>query len=505
MKAPVLLLLVFLGSFLSIFLKASYLTFLSYAQARFLFSIKAHIAQELFNRYVLADFSFHSSQNSANLIRNLTVEVRQLSSFYLNPILVLFSEATVVLCLAALLAFFEPIGFVILFSILVCSFLLLQRFTKVQLGHWGAMRQAHESGRVQIMQESFRGVVDLKINCCEGHFINSYKKHNDAGAFVESQQHFVSHLPRIWIEAIGVFSLVVLMGVVSLRDASWVAVISVVGVFGAAAFRILPSTNRIISSVQSIRYAKSVAKLIEKDFKIPIEVSECSDRLSFENNITFDRVNFTYPGSLKPVLKDLSLTIHKGECIGIIGESGAGKTIFVEVLLGLRKATCGQVFLDDVAVTDFGGSWRQLFGYVPQHVFLTDDSIIKNIGFGLGDSDIKHSNVSTAIKQANIGAFIRSLPGGLHTTVGENGAQLSGGQRQRIGLARAMYNQPSILVLDEATSALDVENEKHVISQIMKLKGQATILVITHRLSTLDACDRIFEIADGCVVAKSMK
>ena len=278
------------------------------------------------------------------------------------------------------------------------------------------------------------------------------------------------------------------------------------GLFAVAAFRLMPSISRILNAIQSLRYGLTVVDTLSN------EVSQSySDRIfynqndfSFNNSIEFKNVTYSYPGSQKSSLIYISLKILKGESIGVIGASGAGKSTLVDILLGLLSANEGEVMVDGYNIQNQLRQWQNQIGYVPQSIYLTDDTLRRNVAFGISNDEINEDAVLDAACAAQIDEFIKSLPLGLDTVVGENGIRLSGGQRQRIGIARALYHKPNILVLDEATSALDTETEQEVMQAVRVLKGKKTIVIVAHRMSTIEDCDRLYQLNDGRLIQEDI-
>ena len=279
------------------------------------------------------------------------------------------------------------------------------------------------------------------------------------------------------------------------------SILQSLGVFVAAAFRMIPSVNRIMISMQQIKFANVTISKLQNEFTYIKKNTEKHDKsssnktITFENNIQFKNISFSYDAT-KQILSDFNFKINSGEFIGIIGASGSGKSTLVDLLLGLLKPNTGDIFSDNISIHDNLKSWQLLIGYVPQTIYLTDDTLKNNIGFGIPESEIDNTRVDFAVKAAQLDAYINSLPEGLNTNVGERGVKMSGGQRQRIGIARALYNHPKILVLDEATSALDNSTEHEVMDSIYMMKN-ITVIIIAHRLSTLNKCNRIIEIKSG--------
>jgi ABC-type multidrug transport system fused ATPase/permease subunit len=312
----------------------------------------------------------------------------------------------------------------------------------------------------------------------------------------------LKQMPRLWLEVLAIAGLVVMVLVMLTQGRATESVLPILGFFAVAAFRLMPSANRILGAVQAVRYDLPVINVIFRDMQLPIPNKEIEKlpSIAFNNTIELHRVSFSYKGSIEPVIKDIELKIERGESVGIIGPSGSGKSTLVDIILGLLKPSSGEVRVDSYDINTYLRSWQNNIGYVPQSIYLTDDTLRRNVAFGLANEIIDEVAVIRAIRSAQLEEFVSELPDGLDTQVGEHGVRLSGGQRQRIGIARALYHDPAVLVLDEATSSLDIETEAGVMEAIQALHGDKTIIIVAHRLSTVEDCDRIYELEKGSVI-----
>jgi ABC-type multidrug transport system fused ATPase/permease subunit len=271
--------------------------------------------------------------------------------------------------------------------------------------------------------------------------------------------------------------------------------------FGAAAFRLLPSANQLLNNLQAIRFARPKLMLLYEDFKLADQQdSSLEVASSFLEEIRIKDLSFSYDNVDVPALTDVNMFVRRGEAVGIIGSSGSGKSTLVDVLLGLLQPNSGQILVDNQNIQTNLRSWQNQIGYVPQTIFLTDDSLRRNIALGLPDNLVDADAVVDALRAAQLQDFVAGLPDGLDTVVGERGVRLSGGQRQRIGIARALYNKPEVLVLDEATSSLDTETEHEVMKAVQALQGTKTVVIVAHRLSTVEYCDRLYRLENARVV-----
>jgi ABC-type multidrug transport system fused ATPase/permease subunit len=482
-------------------IKAFYLAFLSWKQSQYIYAIKAHLSQSLFEQYIRSPYEFHLQQNSGHLIRNITIEVEQLVGRVLIPGVSLVTEFMVIVAIAALLFFIQPAGALVLFAVIGFAIYGFQRVTQNHLKKWGTERQHNEGFRIQKAQEGLGGIKDVKLFGKESNFIKVYGKHTLNASLVEQKQYAISNIPRLWLETIGVLGLTLLVIVALQKTANPADVIPIIGLFAAAAFRILPSANRILSSIQSLKYADVVIDLILKELELKQENSASAGKnIKFNRQVQLQNVSYVYPNASGKSLNNISLSIQKGECVGLIGTSGAGKSTLVDVLLGLIRPESGEVLIDGQNINESMRSWQNLIGYVQQSIFLTDDTLRRNIAFGLNDDEIDDGLVRQAFKASQLDQFVQDLPDGINTFVGERGVRLSGGQRQRIGIARALYHNPPVLIFDEATSALDNETEADVMESIKSLKSTRTIIIIAHRLSTIVHCDKVFRLEQGQLI-----
>ena len=479
-------------------IKAIYLGFLSWFQAKFTYGVKADVGNRLIIEYLKAPYEFHLERNSAHLIRNITSECTHLVGYLLNPAVVLLTEIVLAIMVIILLFLVEPIGSIVVFFTIVLSVCIFQVVVEKYSSILGIIRQEAEGKIIQKAQEALGGIKDVKILGKINFFTNEFSFNNDKASLVASKQYVIAQLPRHWLEIIGVFGLSLLMVILIQFTKEPEEIIPTVGLFALAAFRLLPSANRVLNSINSFRYAETVSNLLHDELRINQSIIENSQTLlQFENNITLHDVSYRYPGAKSNSLSDLSLVINKGESIGIIGKSGAGKSSLVDVILGLLKPSCGGVYVDGVNINEGLTSWQEKVGYVQQNIFITDNTLRNNIAFGLKDEEIDPKLLENAINKANLRELVNDLPSGVNTFLGERGVRLSGGQRQRIGIARALYNNPPILIFDEATSALDSATELNIVNEIKLLKGSKTIIIVAHRPSTIQSCDKIIKIVDG--------
>jgi ATP-binding cassette, subfamily B, bacterial PglK len=499
--------------------------FLSFNAQKYVFQFgfnqQGELSDRLMSSYLKAPYTFHLKTNSANLIQNIVSETERFSNGFMMPLLTSVSNAIVVLALVSLLIATDIMAVVIIGGIVIISVALFYRF-KNKIGRWGEEGSEARTEMIRLINHGLGGFKETKVIGCESYFENKMHVQIRKFATTISSALIFSNLPRYVVEA---FLITFLIGFtllfITLNRGNTQNLSAVLGVFALASIRLLPAAGNLISAVNGIKYhAYTVDKLyldlkeletINTANKLTAKASE-TERfnkknnprviMSFADRITLENVSYAYPNAAINSLQEVSLTIEKGKSIGLIGKSGAGKTTLVDVILGLLIPQQGDIKVDDVSIYQDINAWRNLIGYVPQSIFLIDDTLERNIAFGVNDEDIDSSRLDKAIAAAQLNELVESLPQGLQTMVGERGVMLSGGQRQRVGIARTLYHERKVLVFDEATAALDNETESLVTEAIKSLSGTKTMIIIAHRLSTLEHCDRIYMMKNGEIASQ---
>jgi ABC-type multidrug transport system fused ATPase/permease subunit len=482
-------------------IKTLFLGFLAWRQVKLGFGVQAQLSQRLFTTYLRQPYTFHLQRNSAKLIRNILSEVAMFSNV-LTQSMSLLAEALVVLGIAILLLAVEPVGAVIVAAVLATAAGIFHFSTRGRIARWGLARQHHEGLRIQHLQQGLGGAKDVKLLGREDDFLARYGMHNAQSVRAGQLQATLQQMPRLWLELLAVAGLATLVTTMLAQGRQIAAIVPIVGLFAAAAFRLMPSVNRILVAAQLLRYGSPVINNLHEELKlvVPDPPPKSSTKSAFKEQVELSDVSFTYPLAAGPALDGLTLAIHKGESVGFVGPSGSGKSTLVDVILGLLTPTTGRVLVDGSDIQLNLRAWQDQVGYVPQTIYLTDDSLQRNVAFGLANEQIDALAVRRAIRAAQLEDFVATLPDGLETVVGERGVRLSGGQRQRIGIARALYHNPQVLVLDEATSALDTVTEQGIMESVTALRRSKTILIVAHRSSTVQYCDRLYRLDRGKVV-----
>lgn len=490
--------LVLVGVYL---IKALFLAYLVWRQARLAFGVQVHLSQCLFAVYLRQPYTFHLQRNSAQLIRNVTGEV----SMFVGAItqaMNLLTESLVLVGLCVLLLVVEPLGALIVVVALGVAAWGFHRLTRRRISRWGVARQLHEGLRIQHLQQGLGGAKDVKLLGREADFLEQFRMHNAQSARVGQLQATLQQLPRLWLELLAVSGLATLVITMLVQGRALEAVLPTLGLFAAAAFRLIPSVNRVLGAIQALRYGLAMIDTLHAEFNLAASTvaDVCAPVTPFRAVLELNKVSYAYPGATVAALNEISLVIRHGESVGFIGSSGSGKSTLVDILLGLLAPDSGEVRVDGEEIQCALRNWQNQIGYVPQSIYLTDDTLARNVAFGLPTAQIDEAAVWRAIRAAQLEDFVHSLPMKLDTLVGERGIRLSGGQRQRIGIARALYHDPIVLVLDEATSSLDTATEHEVMQAVRALQGRKTIIIVAHRLSTVEHCDRLYRLEQGRVV-----
>ncbi len=487
-------------------IKTIFLIYLTWFKNQFSYSFLADISYRIFSNYIYKDWLFYINNNSAKLIRNCNTECNIFVNNIFIPTIELIAEFAVLLGILSILLFIEPIGTSLIFIIFCFFSLVYIYFFKNKTLNYGKTRQILEFDKLKYLQQGFGALRDIKIMNCESFFINQYDYANRKSADVMAKWSTIQQLPRLTLEIVAVLCLVIVVTSLILNDSEITKIIPTLAMFGAASLRLLPSCNRILGAFQNIRYGKVSIDVIFNELKFSSSNQfnnlNIIENIDFKKNIKFKNVSFSYEKSKVVTLSNININIPKGKFIGIIGESGAGKSTLIDIFLGLLKPTSGHIKVDNKDISINLSSWQNKIGYVPQDIYLLDDTLRQNIAFGVPKNEIDDKQVIHAIKLSKLEDFVKSLKNGLNTIFGERGIKLSGGQLQRIAIARALYKNPEILVLDEATSALDNKTEYFVIDSVKNLRGIKTIIIITHRITTILNSDYVYKIDKGVIASE---
>ena len=466
-------------------------------QRTFLNDTASRLSQKAFRTYLRQPYEFHLQRNSATLINNAEI-AKSVVSGGLEPFLTLLTDGLIAVGLFALLIFVEPIGSLVTLVVFGVASFGFQAMTRQRIVEWGRLRKKHLALVLKHLQQGLGGAKEVKLLGREKTFLADHERHLVTSMDVSRRFAMLQMLPKLWLEVMGVASLAILVFAMTLAGKTVEEILPVLGLFAATAFRIIPSVGRILASFQGITYSAPQIRSVHEDLVLePPPDPLMGAPVAFLREVTMENVSFAYMSAHRESLSGINLTIKRGESIGIVGPSGAGKSTLVDIFLGLLKPTSGRVCVDGLPIEENMAGWQRLVGYVPQSIYLIDDTLARNVAFGLEEESIDVPRVREALRLAQLLEFVDSLPDGVGTVVGERGVRLSGGQRQRIGIARALYENPQVLVLDEATSALDNETEAEVMEAVRHLQSSRTVIIVAHRLTTVAYCDRIIRIDDA--------
>jgi ABC-type multidrug transport system fused ATPase/permease subunit len=458
-------------------------------------------------------YEYYLGADTSIIQRNITSDVNNMYGLILSS-LQLISEIIVFICLVGILLSQDAVMTISIASLLVVVLLIIKFKIKPVMVKAGQENQDYYSGLYKWIDESVTGIKEIKIANKENYFISGYA---DCGAgYVNAVQKYglYNSTPRLLIETIAIAGMIGYMLIVMAGGQNLTDLVAQLTVMAAAAARLLPSANRINNYLTSIAYFEPFLMNVSDNLQSEINDSSVNyndgdyrkkisvEKLPVTKTIDMVDISYKYPNTDKYILENANMSIPVGKSVGIVGTSGAGKTTIVDVLLGLLKPESGKILADGVDVSEHYQGWLKNIGYIPQTIFMVDSTIRKNVAFGYADEDIDDNKVWQALKEASLDEFVRSLPEGLDTSIGERGIRLSGGQRQRIGIARALFEDPEVLVLDEATSALDNETESAIMESINKLHGRKTLIIIAHRLQTIEKCDMVYRVGDTKAVVE---
>ncbi len=473
-------------------------------QTAFTAEVGLQIVRSQLEKYLNFPFWHFNDYGSASLINSSL----QVPSTYVNmvirPMFIFFSELTIILVIIIGIMIYQPLLLAVLVIVLLPTTLITYRVLRSRTQYIGKRINELSPISISTITDIFMGFIELRLANKQGRFRDQLLETQRETRKLDAESYLYSLMPLRIIEMVAILGVLTIFLYSLFVATNSANLIALVGLFAAAAYRLMPSVNRILMSMVQIKQSQYAIENLE-DFRTPEykeQIPEEQLPLSFQETLALDHISFSFPKEEKVVLQDISLTIRKGEKVGFIGSSGSGKTTLMNVLLRFYTEQQGSILVDGKPLTpQHLKAWHSIIGYVKQDTFLMQASIKDNIT--LGDKDVDQERLNYAIEQASLQSFIQSLPLGVDTFIGERGSKLSGGQRQRIGIARALYKRTEILMLDEATSALDNETEREVNEAINKLsQTDITILIIAHRITTLRECDRIYELSQGKIVAQ---
>jgi len=496
--------------FAIIFISNGISAFATWLKLRFAWMNNHRLARRLLEKYLSMPYVYFLNQNSADLSKNVLGEIKHLTDSYLIPMLTIITKGMVAVFMLIMLFWVDP--WISLAALVVLGGAYGGIFWRINqnLKQRGALRMQANKMRFKTVNEAFGGIKEIKVMNREAHFLQTFSKHSLKQARLQSWNAVIGQVPRFAMEAIAFGGIIIFVLIILLTREDARQVIPLAGLFAFAGYRLMPALQDLFKNFTQMQFNRAVLDRVYEDLmtgsnpgaeSLPAKKT-LPEPLPFEKEICLKDITFNYPGAGIPVIKDINLTIEYNTTVAFVGPTGAGKTTLVDIILGLLTPQEGSLLIDEVEVNESNlVNWQRNIGYVPQFIYLSDDTVTRNIAFGVPDKDIDQDMVRWAAEIANLDRFItEELPQGYDTLVGERGVRLSGGQRQRIGIARALYHDPDILVMDEATSALDSITETAVMDAIYTLMHTKTIIMIAHRISTVQPCDRIYIMEAGEIV-----
>jgi ATP-binding cassette subfamily C protein len=489
--------------------KNIYLSAFLFFQGKVTKILRIDITNKLFKNYINAPYNFHIKNNPSVLIRNILQSVNGAINTIVGTLSII-RESLILIVIFILLFLNEPKVSVSVFITLILITGIFMFFTRQTLLSRGERVQLLQGDQLRTMEHTFGSIKETKILNRENYLTNLFT--NQVG---EIEKHafftyFLSVTPRLFLEFIAIFAVSIISIIFVLINLSSEQILPIISLLAVCAIRLIPAFNLIISSLSARRFSMAQFKLVSRDminiptgdkFRAKNLVGEKNHKnFFFKDQIKFENVFFSHENSNAKILQNISLEIKQGQKIGFIGKSGAGKSTLIDLILGLIKPTKGNIFVDDLILNENLEPWQKLIGYVPQDIYLLDDTIKNNIAFGLNANDINQEVILKSIELSRLKDYVSSLEKKENTVIGNRGIRVSGGQKQRIGIARALYHNPKILILDEATSSLDTINEKKIMEEIDNITGSMTLIVVTHRHKSVSNCDKIYLLDNGKII-----
>ena len=487
--------------------KNLFLVFVNFFNGLVIKRIRKNLTNKLFKNYINSNYEFHISRNSADLIRNVYTEVAR-SIYYLIGHISLIKETLILIVIMVLLIIANSMIAVLIFGLLGFFSLLFFLYTRNSSKLRGKLIQEYWGKQTKTLKHGLGSIKEIKMLNKENFISKIFDFNTEIIEKYNFIQSFIVTLPRLFLEVATILAITIVCSLFVVSDKSIENIIPIIVLISVSAIRLIPSFSTISQSIATIKYQSPAFDLIVKELNEMKKFTRYSEEIdqikheniSFKKKIEIKNLIFKYPLTEKKVIDNLSININKGDTIGIAGASGEGKSTLLDLICGLLKPTSGQILVDEIDINSKKNNWKSKIGYVPQDIYLLDDTIKSNIAFGVDDKSFSPSQFQKAIKMSQLTEFINSLPDKELTYVGDDGARLSGGQKQRIGIARSLYFSPEVLILDEPTSALDEKNESLILNDIYNIKSNITLVIISHRKEVFQKCDKVIEIKSGKII-----
>jgi len=492
--------LVLLGLFL---LKNAFLAYEWRIMYGFVYGKVVDLSRRLLAAYLQCPYTFHLQRNTADLISTTTEEANNVVSGILKRIITISTEAATTLGLLILLFAAKPFVLLSGLAIIGCLGWAFSTVSKRKLGRLGRTRVEHHGRMIQWVNQSLGGIKEVKVLGREAYFVEAFRMSSLPYAEALRDSSLTERYPRLMVETAAVLGLVGLVTAFLIGGADLQHALPVLALFGVALVRLVPSVTSIVGGINGIRFYAPSVGIVHRDLAeagaamAASTQAGASGAVAFHDRIEINELTYSYQDGADPALDRVTLMIPRGRTVAFVGTSGAGKTTLVNLLLGLLEPTHGQILVDGISIKGNLAGWQRQLGYIPQDIYLSDETLRMNVAFGVPDAEIDDAAIWQALESAQLASFVRALPEQLQTMVGERGIRISAGQRQRIGIARALYHSPELLVLDEATSALDTETERQFVSAVTSLSKTKTIIMVAHRLSTVRGASVIYVLSGG--------
>ena len=495
--------------FIVFFIKFIFMSCLIFYKNYFLFSVRNSLSEKIFSIYLTKPYSFFVSQNSSKLILNCKYEVDLYLSNILQTTIELISEFIIMCSLLILILIMKPLISTILILTFLIFVILYQFVLKRKTLGWGSEREYTDKEINKLLIQSFGAIKDVILRFKQFFFLNKFGNFLKQNSAVSVRQLTSTEIPRFLMEFIAIVFFVFISIFFSQNDQNFLEIIPYLGLYAAVAFKVLPAINRILASIQRIRFGIPSSEILYNEIFQHNKNDNNSNKLQllnkfnnkiFNTSIELKNIYYKYSDNSENVLNNINIEIKKGEIVGIKGESGAGKSTLINLISTLENNYKGSILIDGEDITKKEDQWKSVIGYVPQNTFVFDDTIMNNIAFGIDDNDIDINKLHEVMKISQIYDFVYSLKDNIRTIIGERGIKFSGGQIQRLAIARALYNDPQFLIFDEATNALDKENEINIMESLIKLKNNITILVVSHKNTLWKYTNKLYTIKNGNLI-----
>ena len=487
--------------------KNSFLYFQQKVTLAFVYTNQFRTSERMMKNYLRRGYEFYLNADTAVVQRSITSDVNNMYALIL-ALLTLMSDVIVFAFMVVFCFHQDPIMTILVAGVMLLLLVLIKKVLKPILHKAGEDNQNYYSGLFKWISQTVQGIKEVKITCKEQYFVSEYVKCGKGYVDAVQKYSLYNQVPKLLIETICVMCMMGYMICMVLLGVPTEEMVTTLTAFGAAALVMLPCVNRVNNQINNIAYFEPFFMGVSDNLQDEINgdkvdmsyATDTDDKLPIEHQIELQDIVYAYPNTEKLIFDKANLTIPVGASVGIVGTSGAGKSTVVDILLGLLEVKSGKILADGKDVNENYRAWLKNVGYIPQMIFMLDDTIRKNVAFGVPEEEIDEERLWEVLKEAQLDEFIKTLPDGLDTGIGERGIRLSGGQRQRIGIARALYNNPEVLILDEATSALDNDTEAAIMDSINHLRGKKTLVIIAHRLQTIEKCDIVYRVENGKAV-----